>query len=317
MKKILTIALLLGVYSALAQQKILVSQYMLNQYLVNPAVAGTEDFFELTSGYRMQWAGLEGAPRTFYLTAHGPLGKAPAHYNYKKKKKFHHGIGVYVAADKTGLLSRTLGYVTYAYNMPLTKKIRWSNGLNLGFQQHRIDGSKVIMDSYDASLPGTDINKLVPDVSLGSWLYSQDFYVGLAINQVLRNRLDYAVNEIQEIGRLNYHYFLTGGIRVPFYYDELEWVPSAMIRYVQPAPVSFDINNKVTYKKLVWAGISYRYQDAVAALVGVTLFKSLSIGYSYDLSVSKLAPYHNNSHEFVVGYSVQRNHNVWSPSMFW
>lgn len=302
---------------SIGQQKILVSQYMLNQYLVNPAVAGTADFFEAATGYRLQWVGLEGAPRTFYLTAHGPLGKAPSHYNWKGKKKSHHGIGVYFAVDKTGLLSRTLAYGTYAYNLPLNKKIRWSNGLNIGFQQHRINGSEVVMDGYDPSLPGTEINKIVPDVSVGSWLYSEDFYAGLAINQILRNRLDYSVNNLSDIGRLKYHYFATAGVRIPFYYDEMDWIPSVMLRYVNPAPVSIDINSKVRYKKMYWLGVSYRHKDAVAGLVGMTLFKSLHIGYSYDFSISDLAKYHNNSHEFVVGYSFQRSYDVWSPQRFW
>jgi type IX secretion system PorP/SprF family membrane protein len=305
-------------FRAVAQQKIMVSQYMLNQYLVNPAVGGTADFMEAAAGYRAQWVGLEGAPRTFYLTFHLPVGKAPGHYNWKSKKKFHHGLGAYVAVDRTGLLSRTQVYASYAYNMPLSKKFRWSNGLFLGFQQHRIEGDKVRMDGFDASLPGTDINKLFPDLSLGSWLYSKDMYFGLAANQILRNRLEYSVNKVsEEVGRLKYHYYATAGYRFPFYHNELEWIPSIMIRYVHPAPPSFDINNKLKYRKNYWAGVSYRHNDAIALLAGVTLIKSIHIGYSYDLSISKLSPYHANSHEIMLGYSLTRNYDVWSPQMFW
>ncbi len=317
MKRLFTLICVLMAFNALGQQQILVSQYMLNQYLINPAVAGTSDFFEASVGYRLQWAGLEGAPRTFYVTFQGPLGKAPEHYNWRSKKKYHHGVGASVMVDQTGLLSRTMAYLTYAYNMPINKKIRWSNGLNLGFQQHRIVGSKVIMDGFDVALPGVDINKIIPDVSVGSWLYSKDFYVGLAANQIMRNRLDYSVNRLDEIGRLKYHYFLTGGLRIPFYYNEMEWIPSVMLRYVHPAPMSFDLNSKIRYKKMYWVGVSYRHRDAVAALVGLTLFESLNIGYSYDLSISGLSSYHNNSHEFVLSYNIARKYDVLSPNRFW
>lgn len=320
MKKItLIISVVLVSLSSFAQQKIMVSQYMLNQYLINPAVGGTAEFLEANAGYRLQWVGLDGAPQTFYMTVHAPIGKAPGHYNWRSKKKYHHGIGGYLAVDKQGLLSRTLVYGSYAYNMPLSKRIRWSNGLFLGFQQHRIDGNGVITDGqHDASLPEMSINKIIPDLSIGSWLYSEEFYVGLAANQILRNRLEYSVNHVtDDIGRLNYHYFLTAGGRIPFYHNEMEWIPSILIRYVNPAPVSFDLNSKIRYKKMYWAGVSYRHKDAIAILAGITIAKSFHIGYSYDISISKLAKYHSNSHEIVLGYSLARDFDVWSPQMFW
>lgn len=305
--------------SALAQQKLQMSQYMLNQYILNPAVGGTSDFFEANAGYRLQWAGLEGAPRTFYVSLQGPIAKAPEHYNYRKKKQYHHGLGFYAASDKTGLLSRTMVYGSYAYNMPITKKIRLSTGLFLGFQQHRIEGSKVIMDGYDPSLPASDINVMVPDVSLGSWLYSKEFYVGISANQMLRNRIDYRVNNpgAADIGRLKYHYFLTGGVKVPFAHNEWEWIPSLLVKAVSPAPLSVDLNSKFRYKKMYWAGMSYRTERAVALLVGLTVAKQFHFGYSYDFSFSDLADYHANSHEIVLGYSIRRNWDVWSPTMFW
>lgn len=321
MKRTLLLAccfLLFLVGSVFAQQKILTSQYMLNQYILNPAVGGTSDFIEAVAGYRMQWVGLQGAPRTFYLTVHGPLGKAPAHYNWKNKKNYHHGLGAYLSVDKTGLLSRTLFYGSYSYNMALTRKIRLSTGAFIGFQQYNVNGSKINVDSYDPSLPASGINKIIPDMSLGTWLYSKDFYVGLSLDQILGSRLDYAINKMaQTNGKLVYHYFLTAGYCFPFYYDELEWIPSTMIRYVHAAPPSFDINNKIRYKKMYWAGVSYRYQNAIAILAGVTLFKSLTIGYSYDICISALAQYNSNSHEIVVGYKFKRNYDVWSPQRFW
>lgn len=320
MKKIVTlVALTLVGLKGFSQQRILVSQYMLNQYLLNPAVGGTGEFIEAYAGYRLQWVGLEGAPRTFYLTAHAPVGKAASNYNWRTKKSYFHGIGGYLVVDKTGLVSRTQAYLSYAYNMRVTKKIRWSTGAFLGFQQYRIDGTGVVMDGrYDPALPGVDMNKLFPDLSLGTWLYSPDFYVGASVNQIFRNRLDFSVNKItNDIGRLNYHYYLTGGYRIPFYYNLMEWIPSVMIRYVKPAPVSFDLNSKFRYKKMYWAGVSYRHEDAIAVLAGITLAKSILLGYSYDISISKLAPYHANSHEIVVGYSPKKREGVLSPNMFW
>jgi type IX secretion system PorP/SprF family membrane protein len=311
------ISLLTG--NLLAQQEAQTSQYMLNQYIFNPAVGGTSENIEAAAGYRAQWIGLEGAPQTFYATVHGALGNKPA--GKKKKKTYFHGVGAYFSVDKTGLLSRTLAYFSYAYNMSLTKKIRLSTGLFAGIQQQRIDGSKVVMNGSDNSLPPTNITQIMPDVSLGTWLYSEDFYAGVSINQILKNRLDYSINNpgAQEVGSLQYHFFITGGYRFAFGSDEaFEWIPSAMVRIVSPAPVSFDINNKIRYKKMCWAGVSYRHQDAIAFLAGFTVAKSLHIGYSYDVSTSGLAAYNNNTHEILVGYSFgNKNSSTKGSPGFW
>lgn len=319
MKRLPIIFFVLISFHVFAQQQIQVSQYMLNQYVVNPAVGGTAEFVEAAAGYRAQWIGLEGSPRTFYMSVHSPIKKAPKHVNWKGKKNYFHGIGAYVNVDQIGLLSRTSVYGSYAYNMGINKKIRWSTGMFLGFQQHRIDGSGIVMKGFDNALPDYDINKMMPDVTLGTWLYSADWYAGISSTQILRNRLDYSVDNPNsgEIGRLKSHFFITAGTRIPFYHKEFEWIPSIMVKKVHPAPFSIDLNSKFKYKKMYWAGVSYRSNDALVFLLGITVAKSLHIGYSFDAPITDLRKYQGTSHEFVIGYSFLRNYDVWSPQMFW
>ena len=79
---------------ALAQQRPQYSQYMLNNYLLNPALTGIEDYADVRFGHRQQWVGLEGAPVTYYVSAHMPVGKAsypgpepgPGHWQHPIRK---------------------------------------------------------------------------------------------------------------------------------------------------------------------------------------------------------------------------------------
>jgi hypothetical protein len=69
MKKIFTI----GVFSFMvlageAQQKPHYTQYVLNQYIINPAISGIENYTDVKISARDQWVGLAGAPKTSYLT---------------------------------------------------------------------------------------------------------------------------------------------------------------------------------------------------------------------------------------------------------
>src|SRR6201996_3794333 len=61
--------------SVSAQQKPQYTQYVFNNYLLNPAVSGIENYTDVKAGYRSQWTGLEGAPVTSYITINAPLGQ--------------------------------------------------------------------------------------------------------------------------------------------------------------------------------------------------------------------------------------------------
>ena len=66
---------LVSCMTTLAQQKPHYTQYVLNQYIVNPALTGIENYVDLKLSHRHQWVGIQDAPVTTYLSVHGPIGK--------------------------------------------------------------------------------------------------------------------------------------------------------------------------------------------------------------------------------------------------
>ena len=76
MKKIVyilvTILNLNSLYTS-AQSDALYSQYMFNQFTINPAYAGSRDALSTVLLYRSQWTGLEDAPKTVNVSAHSPF----------------------------------------------------------------------------------------------------------------------------------------------------------------------------------------------------------------------------------------------------
>ena len=64
---------LISSFSIKAQSDALYSQYMFNQFTINPAYAGSRDALSAVLLYRTQWVGLEGAPNTVNLSAHSPF----------------------------------------------------------------------------------------------------------------------------------------------------------------------------------------------------------------------------------------------------
>ena len=88
-------------------------------------------------------------------------------------------------------------------------------------------------------------------------------------------------------GRLIPHTFLSAGYRF-FLSDDFSFLPSTLIKYVNPTPLSFDVNAKFQYQDFLWAGASYRYKDGFAAMLGINISNSLNVGYSYDYTTSNL-----------------------------
>lgn len=307
MKKVIVIALmatvgLAGINPTKAQQLPQFTQYMFNNYVVNPSVAGVYNYYQVRTNNRFQWVGVQDAPQTFSFSAYGPHAKKDM------------GFGGYFYHDQTGPTSRSGGLFTYSYNMPINKDTRVSGGLSLGFMMFRIDGSKLDLGdlnfgSLDPAMFRSSKSIFTPDASIGFQLYSSIYFVGIATHQLFGQRLykttlpigDSFQDTIYGINKLKQHFTLTGGYLYMLNRDyDLE--PSALIKYMYGTKVQVDINLKVTYRKQVWGGLSVRWQDGISLLMGYNLDNKYLFGYSFDYSLTGIRRHHAGSHEIMVGY---------------
>ncbi|WP_299818024.1 type IX secretion system membrane protein PorP/SprF [uncultured Pontibacter sp.] len=302
---------------AKAQQRPQYSQYMVNNYLLNPAITGIEDYADIRISHRRQWVGLDGAPVTSYVTAHTPLNKGAASTKYTRALA-HHGVGVAFHTDKTGPLRRTGISGSYAYHLPLTRSINASAGAAVGLIRNSINASELeFTNPNDPLIGGGSFNNNVIDLSLGLWIYSESFSLGVAGAQLLED-----VGSFQPEGSRNptldlqRHYFITGAYRFSPT-DRLDVVPSVMVKMASPSPVSVDANVRVLYNRQFWAGASYRHEDALVAMVGVYISPLLDVSYSYDVTSSNLNQVSAGTHEVVVGFKLFNNRRIICPQWIW
>ena len=322
MKKILLLLLLplLLAAPALAQQEAQYSQYMNNNYLLNPGATGVEDYIDVKFSYRTQWVGLQGGPKTFYASVNSSLGKWRTinKRTIDDRRRPFHALGGLVYRDVTGPTSRTSAYLSYAYNLVLTPKLRAALGVSAGMQQFAVDGNQ--LQFYDPNTIAASAASRVLDGSVGLWVYTSKFYVGVSGTQLLGNKLDFSYGpNLVGVGApgntLKRHYFLTAGVRLPLSTD---WslVPSVLVKTVNPAPLSVDINAKLKYQDLLWAGVSWRAFDSAVAMVGFS-YEQFTVGYSYDAGLSKLNNYHAGSHEILIGLRLKKKAQVVCTNRFW
>lgn len=289
--KILTLLFILAVAGkASGQQHPMFSQYMFNGLYINPAYAGSKDFVSTTFIARKQWAGFEGAPSTQIASLHAPL----------KKKRV--GLGVVISNDKIGITNETDFYGSYAYHIPTSSGII-SMGLSAGFSYFRSQFSDLtVWDPDDPVYETNSLSNVLPNFGAGLYYYSQKFYAGLSVPQILSydNEKSLAI-DVERTHKVVRHYFMTTGMIVETG-GELKLRPSVMVKYVDNAPLQYDINLNFILSDIIWLGATYRSEDAVIAIAEYQVSKKLRIGYAYDITLSELRTYSSGSHEIVIGY---------------
>jgi type IX secretion system PorP/SprF family membrane protein len=291
----------------------------MNNYALNPAAGGASEFTDIKVGYRNQWTGFEGAPKTFFVSANTPIGY-PKKGIRRASVKPHHGIGGYAYRDRTGPLTTSGIYGSYAYHLKMSRKLTASLGAFVGLMQYQMNASEFnfVQNPNDPLISKSDYSRILPDATIGLWLYSDRVFFGLSIHQLLQNQLKFegAQQQINSIGKLNNHYFITGGYRFSLN-DDLDFIPSTMIKYVQGAPLQVDLNARLRYKQMVWLGTSYRHQDAMTLFAGALINNMFEIGYGYDITTSVIRKGSSGSHEIILGLLLGRNGKVYCPSDFW
>jgi type IX secretion system PorP/SprF family membrane protein len=289
MKRFTCLILLLAGLGAgvMAQQQPLSTLFMTNPFVLNPAIAGTNNYFQVMSSNRFQWVGFTDAPITNSLSIYGPLVKYPM------------GWGGTISYDVAGPISVGTVHGSYAYHYNINEDMKISAGLNIGIMQYRVDFAKINMEYDDPTMNARE-NYYLPDANVGFYFYSSSYYAGLVFSHVMNNKIKIGDDPTGE-SRLKSHFYLTGGYK---YYFNREWAiePNLVLKKVWPAPFQLDINARVWYRNMVWGGLSYRTQEALSIMLGYFWDRKINIGYSYDLVLNPLGAHNFGSHEIMIGY---------------
>ncbi|HAS36355.1 MAG TPA: hypothetical protein DCS15_07700 [Flavobacteriales bacterium] len=291
MRGFLTIVCLLIIgLTSKAQQLPHFTQYLINSYVTNPAIGGTDSYFKAQSNHRYQWAGINDAPRTYVFSLQGPI-------IHQKM-----GLGGYMFTDFTGPTRRSGFQASYSYILNVTSDIRLSFGISGGVLQFLVDGGKVNLENLnDVVLSNTIQSVIVPDIGGGLYLYHKDWFVSLSAPQLVGSKLQFFENFEETQARLSRHFFASAGYNFHIT-DEIDVQPSFFMKFVDPTPLQVDASVRAIYQEKVWFGVSYRSEDAFGVLLGFDFLDNFMLGYSYDLPINGLARVSSGSHELMVGF---------------
>jgi type IX secretion system PorP/SprF family membrane protein len=317
--------------AALAQAKPAYTQYVLNNYILNPGVTGIENYTDIKLSNRNQWTGIKGAPVTTYFSIHAPIGKTDLRTsatsfgvpgdNPRGQRLWeeytppdaHHGIGFIALNDKAGYLNRWSLSASYAYHKPLGIKTTLSAGINVGMASVSLDRSKIEWGNLDPNDPAVgvsngELKKIKPEIGAGLWLYSAKYFLGVSVQNIIPGKAKFTNSTIYNYGTYyTPNYFLTAGYRFSLT-DDIMAMPSVMVQYWEPQLTGIHTNVKLQYLDKVWVGGSYRFSDLISgysAMAGVNVSNTFNISYAYENAInSRLRTYTGNTHEIMLGFII-------------
>lgn len=302
-----------------AQQFPIYSQYMMNSFLVNPAVAGHEGYTAVNLTVREQWLGLKDAPSTYALTGQTRFLKnsfITRSRSVKRRRRLMSrsgrvGLGGYIFNDSNGAISKTGFQFTYAYHLTL-RRSQLSFGASLSTFQYKLDKNKLnVEDESDRLLLETDSRAFITDANVGAYYSDRNIYAGFSIQNLFESFLKF--NNREGAGfRLERHYLTMAGYR----YDLIDYLfiePSFLLKVSEKTFTQLDLNLKFYVKEDYWVGISYRTGSgsrvatetisgrgsSIIAMAGVRVDKYY-LGYAFDYTFSSITSKTIGSHELMI-----------------
>lgn len=295
----------LAMFSVLsyAQQDAQITQYMYNTINVNPAYAGTREVANVFGLYRAQWVGLEGAPTTILASANTPL-------NNNKM-----GLGVSFTNDQIGIVNESTASIDYSYILTLNAKYKLSFGVKVSGNMLDVDYTKLnVHDGTDANFQQNINNRLRGNFGSGLYLYSNKFYAGVSVSNILTNDFEDVLQTTIENKRLNFY-----GI-VGFVFDISQYwkfKPALLTKVVTGAPLQGDISANFMYNDRLVIGGAYRFNSAASLMLGFQISDQLFAGYAYDIETTNLRKANSGSHEIFLRYEFVRSRGqLVSPRFF-
>jgi type IX secretion system PorP/SprF family membrane protein len=313
-KKILHFFIFCNALFMLQAQDPQFSQFYANPIYLNPAFTGMTYGHRMVANYRNQWMGIPKAYSTY---------AASYDYNFASSGL---GAGAQFLQDMSGSsgLKRTTAAACIAWHGDIDRFTEWRGGFSASMNWMKLGFDKLVFNDqlYTGAVSSVEIanytSKTYLDMNAGVLVSSLKYWAGLSAKHL--NRADVDMSNA-DAARLPMTWSLHGGYRIV-----QEKVGRELKKYIAPTihykhHAHFDqLDVGVYYYKvplqlgLWYRGIPLKHyspgisnNDAIVIMLGYEMEEQhLKIGYSYDLSISKLISNTSGSHELAIIYELYK-----------
>jgi type IX secretion system PorP/SprF family membrane protein len=294
MKKILILLAGLILTSALFAQQIPLSEnYFMDKYSLSPSYAGNYNPKYIIMGYRSDWSGIDGGPKTLRIS-----------YNDIFQPVKNVGYGGKIIYDKAGIFSQLYIMGSYSYNLLVNEDHHILFGLSGGLYKNRLN----LLDYYndpnytiDPSLIGQDVKsklKFMSDFS-AVWAF-KGAEAGFMFSNISFGDASYDAVNVKYNPLANFQFHAT------YLYNMSEnWdiSPLVILRGGKYIKSQFELAVQVMYLKKIWGSFVFRDPGVLGFGVGANIDKGLKVAYNFNLATNVALGAFNN-HEISVGFNV-------------
>lgn len=284
------------------------SQFYSASLYLNPAFTGNTDVGRFSGIYRNQWASIPGAFNSYSFA-----------YDHNLID-LNSGIGLMVTHDKAGSggLKFTNVAGLYSYSFAINRKLFIKAGMKFSYTFRGLNKSEllfadqIIRDGADETIETfSDQGISYFDAGTGALLFSEKFWVGAAFDHLTKPEQSFINNESRLPIKSSFH----GGYKILIengyneednsnimlafnYKHQLTWNQLDIGAYYNKSAFVFGM----WYRGIpIIKNYSISDNDAFVLLVGVHN-NGFKIGYSYDITLSKLGGNSGGSHEVSIVY---------------
>jgi type IX secretion system PorP/SprF family membrane protein len=290
-------------------QDIRFSQFYANKLYLNPALAGSTNYANVSLNYRNQWPNLE-VPFVTYSVAFDNF-----------YENINGGIGIMAIQDDQGdgALKTTRFSGCYSFYLRLSNYLVIRPALQATFIQKSIDWNKLVFPDqvdpiYGNILPHNTTgdpggrDKGGVDFTFGTVAYFHNFYGGLVVNHIARPDLSFDENESDQVeAKYTFHggaeFVIKGRTK-----KGGDWRLSPALLFQKQGEFS-QMNYGLYVSKMsvvlgLWFNQNFELNyDSFIAMIGLAT-ERLKIGYSYDYAVSRLSHTNAGAHEVSISFPV-------------
>jgi len=294
MKKLIIIltTLLTGV-TVYSQQTPLSENYFMDKYSLAPSYAGNFNPRYIVTGYRSDWSGIDGGPKTVRIS-----------YNDVFPFMENAGYGGKIVYDKAGIFSQLYIMGSYSYNLTVNQDHHVLFGLSAGFYKNRLN----LLDYYndpnftiDPSLIGQDVKSKLKFMSDFSTVWTfKGAEAGFLFSNISFGDATYDAVQVKYNPLANFQFHATYLYNIN---EDWDLAPLVILRGGKFIKSQFELATQVMYIKRFWGSLVYRDPGVLGFGIGANIDKGLKIGYNFNFATNVVLGAFN-SHEISLGINI-------------
>ena len=234
----------------------------------NPAFTGVEGA-SLIINSRLQWTGIDQAPRTNYLLYHLPQRKNVL-------------LGVSAINDRVFIENKTYLTLDYNYKLQIEQEKSIFLGIKAGGLYNNIDTDKIprIFNEANPLLSAVE-SYFNPIIGVGFTMIAPNFFIGLGTPNLFNSKRFKQIEELEPSAQDLTLYHLTGGLKFTLN-SKLSLNPSIIYRSISDSPNFISGNISFSYDEKFSIGTGVSNNDNLSVFFNSEGKNGFQWGYGYE-----------------------------------